>query len=546
MTAHHPLLSFWHSHPFIRLLLPLVAGIAVADAGDGFPNIPFSLTLAALAVSWIALTVCFIICKPGHWEVRGVFGMAITLFFFLLGWLLCTHHWQRIQTQWQEQPQLYEARLTDYPSTKPRSTLCPVRVEAIVCGDTLHQMETDILLYLPKDSLASSLQAGDRLRFYGKISPPHNFTEEFDYVRYLYHRHVSGTLYTRQWQLTDTVASRWNDHALRMRNRVLDYYRSAGLSGNELAVFSALTVGYKRELDKEVREDYAISGAGHILALSGLHVGILCAVLVGLFSLALPGIRWQKLRNLCVLPFLWAFVWIAGCPASAVRAALMFTLFAVGNCFTPYGLPMNTWALAAFCMLVYNPFYLFDAGFQMSFVAVASILLLQPWIYRWFPRLRNPLLHYLWGLTSVSLAAQIGLFPLILFYFSRISPYSLVVNLWLIPLADLIVRVAVLLLAVWILPFAPLQQAVGWCASSLVKAMNGLLSRFALLPGADVTGWSINAGELVCLYALLFFLFHGLMHWEQAGYAQTRQHRARTVIAILASLCAMAFCRIFF
>lgn len=527
----HPLLRFLEAHPFVRLTVPLMAGIAVADAGDGFCLIPYIYILSTLTLLGALMLVAHLIHS---WDRRACFGVLSLFFFFTVGFACCSHHWRQVQTEWPAHAQVYEGRLTDGATPKARSDLYPLRLTARWEGDTCHALDTDILLYLPKDSAVSALKVGQCVRFYGTVKPPTHFTPEFDYVRYLRHRHVTGTLYTRHWQVADTLSVGWKARALQAREQLLDYYRQCGVTGDEGAVLSALTLGYKKELGEEVRELYNVSGASHVLALSGLHIGILCTVLTSCLGLLLPGRRLFLWRRLLVVPLVWAFVFMVGLPVSAIRAAVMFSLLIVGSCFTRVGFSFNTLALTAFGMLLYNPFYLFDVGFQMSFAAVASLLLLQPWSEGLIPRPRHAAVRYVWSLTTVSFAAQVGVIPLILFYFSRFSPYALVVNLWVVPLTFVIVSLSVPFLLLSFLPLPALQTGMGWIVGHLIALMNSGLSLCNRLPGADVEGLSLSIGEVACLYFLLFSLFYGWMH-----------RRRRALVGVLASLCLGIICRLF-
>lgn len=527
----HPLLRFFEAHPFVRLVLPLMAGIAVADRGEGFAPIPYIYILVALTLIGALM---FIVHQIHSWDRRAVFGALSLLFFFVLGFSVCSHQWRKLQVSWPSEACVYEGRLTEGITEKPRSYLCPLHLSSRWQGDTCRAMDADILLYLPKDSAVSALRVGQTIRFYGVVESPTNFTPEFDYVRYLNHRGVTGTLYTRRWTLTDSTSQGWKPRAMLLRDRLLDYYHQAGVKGDEATVLSALTLGYKDDLSEEVRQLYNVSGANHVLALSGLHIGILCAVLTSILSLLLPGGRWFFWRRLLALPLLWGFVLMVGAPVSAVRAAVMFTLLVVASCFTQVGFSLNTLALTAFGMLLYHPFYLFDVGFQMSFAAVASLLLLQPWMEGLLPRSQYRVVRYLWSITTISLAAQIGVIPLILYYFSRFSPYALLVNLWVVPLTFVVVCVAVPFLLLSFVPLPAWQAGVGWVISNLVALMNTGLAWCNRLPGADVSDLSFSVGEVVCLYSSLFSLFYGLMN-----------RKRRAIVYVLFSLCMGVFCRIF-
>ena len=504
-----PVIRFIETHPFLRVLFPLMAGIAVADVGDGCSGIPYLYLVWALIVT-MALLCMAITIKA--WRRSVCFGALSFSFFFLLGLTLCTRQWRQVAVGWPQEAKVYEGVLLDGVVEKKRSYLCPVHLTAQWNGDTCRTMDADIQLYLPKESTVSTLRPGYTVRFYGQISPPQSFSADFDYARYLRHHRVTGTLYTKYWQLADTVSYGWKTEALQVRDRLLDYIRQSGVTGDEGAVFSALTLGYKEGLDDEVLQQYSVSGASHVLALSGLHVGVLCMVFSSIMGLFLLGRGGRRVSQLLVVLLVWVFVFVAGLPVSAVRAAVMFSLFVLASCFRQEGVPLNTLALTAFGMLVYNPFYLFDVGFQMSFMAVAALLLLLPWVRELLPRSRHAVVRYVWGVTAVSFVAQIGVAPLVLHYFSRISPYALLVNLWVVPLTYIIVCLAIPFLLLSLLPLSALQMAMGWCVTQVVTWMNAGVSWCNRLPGADVSGLSFSLVDVACSYVALGLFFYGLMH----------------------------------
>lgn len=329
MKGIETLLIFWQAHPFLRLLLPLMGGILLADAGDGysFSSEFFGWTgLFILCIGWgLALTL-------HSYRFRYLFGCWCYPFFFFVGFWVGCEQWRMVNVEWPSEATVYEAKVLDYPQPKRRSYLCEVRSNAFLNGEVRQHKEANLLLYLPKDSIVATLQPGDIVRFYGQVRKPAPLAkaEGFDYARYLYHHEVSGTLFASRWQLLQrTNGETWRDNALKLRKRLLEFYASSGLSGDELAVLSALTLGYKEDLSEEIQEQYSVSGASHVLALSGLHVGILCMVIGGFLNLLLPWERMRWLRSVIMVVGVWLFVWLVDMPVSAIRAATMCTLFII-------------------------------------------------------------------------------------------------------------------------------------------------------------------------------------------------------------------------
>ncbi len=217
------------------------------------------------------------------------------------------------------------------------------------------------------------------------------------------------------------------DMAGRIQYTLVDEYDRLRLSDEEKAVLATLTLGYKKAMNGEMKRNFSLAGVSHILAVSGFHVAVICGFL-SLCCSFLPrcGIaRW--IRYAILVGSLWAFAFITGLAPSAVRAALMLSIYLTGKAFRRDTDGYNTLAAAAFCMLAYDPYYLFDIGFQLSYLAVFFILFLGPRLRGWID-VRNPLLAAPWGWITVSVAAQIGTTLLCFYYFRQFSTVFLFTN----------------------------------------------------------------------------------------------------------------------
>ena len=218
------------------------------------------------------------------------------------------------------------------------------------------------------------------------------------------------------------------------------------LSKEEKSVLVTITLGYCKDMSRDVRKRFSLTGVAHLLAVSGFHVAVVCGFLSLLFSFLpkSPFYRWLKyLLTLCLL---WCFVVITGLAPSAVRAGLMLTLYLTGRVLRRTTDGYNTLAAAAFCMLAFNPLYLFDVGFQLSYLAVLSILFLQPRLQDLI-MVRNPIVAMPWGWITVTLAAQAGTTLLCLYYFGQFSLVFLCTNLPLTFLATFLIPAGL----IWVL-----------------------------------------------------------------------------------------------
>lgn len=280
---------------------------------------------------------------------------------------------------------------------------------------------------------------------------------------------------------------------LERRAKLLDRLSESGVDGSAYAVVAAMALGDKSQLTTELRDAYAISGASHILALSGLHLGIIYTLL----SLLLSRRRWQMVSQIVIIVSIWLFVFLVGLSASVVRSAVMVSIYALLSLGHRDKLSVNTLAFAAIVMLLFNPMALFDVGFQLSFMAVLTILLFYPLLESLWSQpflLDHRLFRWLWTMLSVSCAAQIGVAPLIAYYFGRISCYFLLANLVVVPAAALILYLS---LAVLLIP------SLAYLLIYIVDTLNQLLVSIAALPGASIEGLHPTPLQVWMVYVII-------------------------------------------
>lgn len=284
----------------------------------------------------------------------------------------------------------------------------------------------------------------------------------------------------------------------------------------DFAVIAAMAMGDKSALNQETKEAYSISGTSHILAVSGLHIGIIFQLII----LLLGGKRQSKLTIILSTTIVWAYVIFIGFPASAVRAATMLSIYSMVLLSLRPDPTLNTLALAYIIMVLVNPFNIFDIGFQMSFLAVGSILLFYPLFFCLLSSHSN-IIRAIWGLFCVSLAAQIGTLPLIVFYFGRISCYSLITSFIAIPAATLILYLCVLLFILSPLtyisflasPTEGLMQLVINVLTSITQFINTAFRLTSMLPGASIEHVHLSLLQLAILYVAILAGYFAFVKW---------------------------------
>ena len=496
-------------HPSLRLLVPLAIGITcgwylhLTDAG---------WILALMLCCWGILIATFLLSKRCHWS----FGVALNI--CLAGWGYALTSWQLSKTDfiYPNQPVFFKAVIKETPVEKPRTYLLPADVLAFQ-GQT-HRF----LLYVAKDSASASITRGDTLLVQARLQAPNNdaMTDGFDYVGYLKRKGITGTAYVAKghWQQNGhSEKVGWMQELQDYRSKVLNIYRELGFENDNLAVLSALTTGIKEDLSDELREMYSVAGVSHVLALSGLHLGLIYGFLLLLFMPLWKRNVWFKYLSLSIIIVsLWLFAIFTGLSTSVVRSATMFSIHAIASCREERPASLHVLGLTALGMLMIKPLWLLDVGFQLSFVAVASILILQPRISLMLPEPSSGVVKKVKDIFTVSLAAQIGTAPLIILYFHRFSTHFLLSNLLVLPLITLIMYGGALMLL-----FSPISIVQEWLAkvlNSLIGFLNDMLHQLTQLPMASIDNLWTNALEVMLFYCCIY-LFIRYLNLRTAGRA---------------------------
>ncbi|HMC01465.1 MAG TPA: ComEC/Rec2 family competence protein [Flavobacteriaceae bacterium] len=319
-----------------------------------------------------------------------------------------------------------------------------------------------ILLNVAKDSSNNHLIVDDELLIKTnlfEINTPLN-PNQFDYKAYLEKQYIFHQIYTEQSELfklnsnTSTIFGIANN----IRAAINEKLKKYNFKGDELAIINALLLGQRQDIDKDIYDNYTKAGAIHILAVSGLHVGIILL----LISFALKPIEQIKygilIKTLLIVLFLWCFAIVAGLSASVTRAVAMFSILAVGLQMKRPTNIYNTIAISIFFLLLVKPMFLFDVGFQLSYAAVLGIVSIYPLLYKiWKPKYL--IVDKFWQIFIVSLAAQIGVVPLSLFYFHQFPGLFWLSNLVIIPFLGLILGLGLIIILLALLGILPLFLA---------------------------------------------------------------------------------------
>ncbi|MBN2349980.1 MAG: ComEC family competence protein [Bacteroidales bacterium] len=497
--------------PFVRLIFPLFFGI-ISSLGFEITN-RANVILITLPLAFILIIFLY----PAEKKINAGWlrGILIQLCLFFLGiWLV------QVKTVNVPDKKLLEEKslvlkgiITDTPEIKARSVKTRIRIDETLRDEVFEKQKFNALIYFRLDSISTGLNYGDEVLLetsISEIAPPYN-PEEFNYKKYLFRRNifVSGFVDSGNWSILATnEGNPVKSLSLSARNSILKIYSAAGLANQELAVLSALTLGYKDSLSIETKKSFAASGAIHVLAVSGLHVGILYIIL----NLALGFLNKKRsgkiIKLVCILIMLWCYALITGLPPSVVRATLMFSFIQIGLSINREVNIYNSIAASAFILLVINPFIIFEVGFQLSYLAVLSIVT----FYRRFYNLlvfKNWIPDKIWSLICVSVAAQVGTFPLTIFYFKQFPLYFWLSGIIVVPLVTIILYLAVLLIV--LSPLNIIHSQLNAALNFLLKIILETVQKVELFPASVIQGIYFSAFEVCILYILIltitFFLF---------------------------------------
>lgn len=496
----------WHPVPFVRLLLPLLLGIVLYSFnGATYASLLLGslllLPLLALIIGWFKKA-------PSMQGVR-VWGLFSALFLILLGY--CLSHYQDPRhnadhvSVYADSVATYVAVLGTPPERKAKSMKTILHLQAILQGDNWQPCSGKVLAYVQLDTASIHLDYGREILFEARIehiAPPQN-PAAFDLQQYYAYQDIHHQIYLprENWWSTTWKGKIWRKQLYTWRDNLLATLKQTITTPNEYAVAAALLLGVKSDLDSNLRNAYADTGAMHVLAVSGLHVGILIAILGFLLSfLKLFGPNGKRLRALLLLLILWLFALLTGASPSVLRASTMFSFVLVGRIL---GRPINIYnslAASAFLLLCLDSNLLYQVGFQLSYLALIGIVYLHPKIVTWY----TPKTHWgdwVWQGIAVSLAAQVATTPLSLYYFHQFPVFFWLSGLVVTALAGVLLGLGLALLLLAKVPI--LGAFLAQLFSGLLFLMNSLIFGIQQLPGAVWEGFWLESWQTWLAYFIL-------------------------------------------
>lgn len=492
-------------YPLVKVAIVLIIGILIGDSYGGY--LPIYVWL-----SGVVLTAVLVVLLRKKVLLSSV---ILLLSVFFLGISLVCMKKNGFHIANEGNPHEYLAVIVSQPVEHGKVIKCDLsvltdngnlKINGAILKDTLERKHTQ-------------LKVGDGIMFYSRLEPlkSDNVSSTFNYERWAQVHDYNGQTFIlyNNWCKARinlkglSYSSRFRLSLLKYRQRMAERLHGDNFSDETLSVILAMTLGDKSMLKKETRQKFSDTGSAHLLALSGLHM----SVFYGLFLLCFKRIRRNVIVQTLAIISVWMYVFLVGMPVSVVRAAAMLTIFAIVSLRNSDSVSLNSLSFAAVVLLFLNPLALWDISFQLSFLAVASILL----CFRIMPlsrprrissRLKNIFLSYI----MVALSAQIGTFPIVMHVFGNFTAYFLLSNLVVIPIAMAIIYTFV---AYWLfMPIPFLQVMAGKTLASLTGLMLSALEWIGSLPYANISGIHISKMQVVCLY-LLIICCYGIVYYAR-------------------------------
>ncbi|MEI6821183.1 MAG: ComEC/Rec2 family competence protein [Bacteroidota bacterium] len=510
----------WNKVPFIRFLLPFAFGIASAIwLKTALPVSFLSCVFVFILILFALIFSNYIIKRKNDWIV----GLILNVLLFISAYQLTiiansTRNAPNYYGNIPSDSDLYLVKIIEPISVKQNSTKAIVKVEASNIKGVWESSNGKGIIYIEKDSLSDILNYGDQLLIYSQfiaVKPPLN-PNEFDYRSFLANKYIYYQSYIKKTQWKRVAENKGNfifHSASKFRKHLLKIFEDNNMTGREYGVIAAILLGQTDHIDSELFREYQGSGAVHVLVVAGLHVGIILLMLNFLLGF-LDNYKYGKhFKIVLILSFIWFYAIMTGLSSPVLRAATMITFVSIGRMNRRHFNSLNLLSLSAIIFLVFNPNLLIDLGFQLSYLAVTGILLLQkPIASLWKPT--NFLINKLWQITALSFAAQLFTLPLTLYYFHQFPNLFLITNIivFFFVAAIIFTGIAVLITSWFSFISVLITKLLVW----LLFGLNTSIHFIETLPIAVTRSISFTGFSCVLLYLfVMFLLFYILMKMKK-------------------------------
>lgn len=489
---------------FARILLPFCIGILFGNifSSEILYSLFFAFSLAMLTV----LVIWQIFYRTWKlYNYRSSLGGMVYLLFFFLGGYICLQANESLRASHfsKQEFQCLKVIIVSEPQIKNKNMRFIAQVNSGYANKKLYASLGKLSINL-QASGTNKLSYGDEIIIpasYRGIDPPLN-PGEFDYKNWLQNQNIRHQIYVRDKNYFKTGLNKGNlfiRFGYSLRKKLIKKYDRMIQNREAFAVASTLVLGYRADLDPETRASYSATGTVHALSVSGAHVAIVYLFIDFILRFCDNKKILKITKLIVILTSLWGYALLTGFSPAVLRAAIMLSAFILAKNFYRQTNSYNILSFSAFCLSIYNPYFLFDVGFQLSFIAVLGLLYIQPLIYHSI-YIKNEYLDKLWNVVALSVAAQLITFPLSVYYFHQFPVYFLLGNLFIILPVNAIMGLGLLSLVPGFTFIGPMLEFV-------IHSTNQTLHWMATLPYSTVNAIYISKVELILLILSLILLF---------------------------------------
>lgn len=510
--------QFWKKTPFLKFLLALTTGITIQW------QYQFTLwTWFLTAATGFLLVVVFLFLSGfTGFRLSYITGIGIFLLFAGLGGVLTEQSDIRNHKNWFGNQYTSRdgiiATLREPLSDKIKTSKAEASVNFIIHEGKPLPVKGNIIIYIKKDtSTPSSISDDSKLTYGSQIiftKPMQEIKNSgnpggFNYKRYCLFNGITHQVFLKEKDfeiLPGKKTNPINSLLFSARKRILEVLQRNIIGEKETGLAEAMLIGYKDDLAQSLVQSYTNTGVVHIIAISGLHLGLIYWLLGLILQPLTLHSKTKWLKPLLIIVGLWAFSLLAGAQPSVLRSAFMFSLIVIADALNRKSSIYNTMSVSAFLLLCINPFWLWDVGFQLSYAAVLSIIIFMRPVYSWFS-FNNKIVDTIWKMNAVTIAAQVLTLPLSIYHFHQFPTMFLLTNFLAVPLSSIILLGEILLCTISFIPAA--AAITGKLLTWLIWLMNSFIERAELLPGSLWDGLQISFIQAL----LLLIMIAGISYW---------------------------------
>lgn len=517
--------SFFQKIPFIRITSLFLIGILI----DHYFSLDTRMVAAVLA---ILISILILFWHNSNFVSIQIQNALLSVSIVLLGIFYPNRSTEKRDLDFSRKD-YYLAEVCQKPGEKAKT----FQTILLIQNNKLTVPEK-VVAYFSKVGFDSTITTGDQLIILTKPQKIKNAGNpfEFDYQSLMHQRNIWFSIYLAEgtYLKTDHQVIHIGNLAEKVRDRLVAMLAEALPNKEERSVVSALTLGYRTEIDQETLDYFASTGAMHVLSVSGLHVALIFMILGFLLSFLKRGKIGPIIFSAVMISFLWIYAFISGFSPPVQRSTVMFTFVIIGNGIRRPVNIYNSLTASALFLILLSPNVLFDVGFQLSYLAIFGIVLIQPALNNIF-ELTNPILKWTWSLFTVSLAAQLMTFPLGFFYFNQFPNLFWLSNFVVVPITTFIMWFGI---AFFIFsPCHGLAMFVGLIIQKLTWVMLAALKTMDAQPIALTKGIVLSVGQTLLLYGIIvIFLVYGFSKKKQWLF-----HGLFLIIVLQCSVLATSF-----